>query len=202
MSAAVPGWREAVILHDPDGVATRLKDAAFTWSWDQLDDRPDEWVAEQLVGFAEEVQKLIAALKRRHTLTAAVQRNLLALRLARILSVRHRLLYGSENRLWDQVAEQMDAEWRRAEAAAFSTDGESFETSCIAALRLFRLATDRVRSSLDQRQTAVVQKALAAAAQYDHTRTQLLGRGREPAPERVISDTSRRPLRPPDQDTP
>lgn len=80
----------------------------------------------------------------KRALTAAVQRDLLALRLASILAVHHRLLYGSENILWEQVGERMSEEWRRAQAAAFNTAGESLETSCAAALRLFRLATDSV----------------------------------------------------------
>ena len=169
VGSSVPGWREAIVLHDPEGVAIRLKDEALNWSWEQLGDRPDEWVAEQLVGFAEEVQKLVAALDEHRMLTAAVQRDILALRLARILAVHHHLLYGSENLLWDQVGEQMSAEWRRTQAAAFSIAGESFDASCAAALRLFRLASDCVASLLDERQAAVIRHALAAAVSYDQS---------------------------------
>lgn len=164
VGSAVPGWREAVVLHDPDGVAVRLKDEALDWRWKELGDRCDAWVAEQVVGLAEEVQKLAAALGSGPMLTAAVQRDLLALRLAPILAVHHRLLSASENALWEQVGERMDEAWRRAQAAAFGTGGESFERSCANALRLFRLAVDCVRQLLDGRQLAVVGHALATAA--------------------------------------
>lgn len=169
VGSAVPGWREAIILHDPEGVAADLQQAARAWNWEQLGDRLDEWVSEQLIGFAEEVQKLVAALDQRRMLMAAVQRDILALRLARILAVHHRLLYGSENDLWEQVGRRMDSEWQRTQASAFSASGEDFEASCAAALHLFRLATNLVAPSLDQRQSAVLQRALAATARYDHT---------------------------------
>jgi predicted nucleotidyltransferase len=166
VGSSVLGWREAVVLHDPEGVAAELKRHAVGWGWEQLDPGCDEWVAEELVGFAEEVLKLAAALHSGHTLTAAVQRDLLALRLAPILAVHHRLLYGSENVVWEQVGGRMGEEWQRAQAVAFSTGGESLELSCAASLRLFRLAIDCVAALLDDRQSAVVRHALAAAARY------------------------------------
>ena len=85
------------LLHDPEGRAGLLKQEAIKWSREVLDDRCDGWVAERVVGYAEEVQKLVDALDNGRTLTAAVQRTVLGLRLARILAVHHRLLYGTEN---------------------------------------------------------------------------------------------------------
>jgi hypothetical protein len=163
IGAAVPGWREAVILHDPRGIAARLQREALEWTWEPHAEGCDTWVAEELSGLAEEVRKLAAALDRGRTLTAAVQRDLLALRLAPILAVRLRLLYGSENALWERVGELMGADWREAQAAAFSTEGQSFSESCAAAVRLYGLAADRVAPLLDDRQAAVVESALAAA---------------------------------------
>ena len=161
VGAAVPGWREAVILHDPDARGARLKEEALAWSWQQIDELSDEWVANQLAGFAEEVQKLVAAIESQNVLTAAVLRTLLAFRMPRIVSVHHRLLYGSENVLWDQVADVMGAEWRRTHAAALSVDGESFAQSCAAALDLFRLTFDTVHHLLDDAQMAVARHALS-----------------------------------------
>jgi predicted nucleotidyltransferase len=161
VGAAVPGWREAVILHDPDGRGARLKEEALAWRWEQIDDLSDEWVANQLAGFAEEVQKLVAAVESQNVLTAAVLRTLLAFRMPRIVSVHHWLLYGSENVLWDQVADVMGAEWRRTHAAALSVNGESFAQSCDAALHLFRLSFDAVQHLLDEGETAVVRHALS-----------------------------------------
>lgn len=167
VGASVPGWREAVLLHDPHGVAARLKQEALDWTWEALGDRTDAWVADRLVGYVEEAQKLVAALDDGRTLTAAVMRYLLAVRLPPILAVHCRLLYGSENVLWDRVGEAMGAEWQRTQAQALSVGGESFEQSCVAALRLFRLAFDAVASRLDDRQLAVAEHALALVRRYD-----------------------------------
>lgn len=162
VGAAVPGWREAVILHDPEARGAGLKREAFDWSWEQLDGRCDQWVADELVGYAEEVQKLAAAVERQEVLSAAVLRTLLAFRMPRIVSIHHRLLYGSENVLWDQVGDMMGAEWQRTHAAALSVGGESFDQSCAAALHLFQLAFNAVRHLLDERQLAVARHALTA----------------------------------------
>ena len=156
VGSAVPGWSEAVILHDSDGVAARLQREAVGWTWEPHAEECDAWVADEVTGLAEEVHKLAAALQAGTTLTAAVQRDLLALRLAPILAVRLRLLYGSENLLWDRIGELMGADWRAAQAAAFSTGGESFEDSCAAALQLYRMAEERAAPLLDDRQAAVV----------------------------------------------
>ena len=53
-----------------------------------------------------------------HRATAAVQRSILAIRPAQILAVHRRILYGSENRLWDLAADVMGEEWRLTQSAA------------------------------------------------------------------------------------
>jgi predicted nucleotidyltransferase len=155
----VPGWRDAVVLADPDGVAARLRRAAVRWRWEGIEAEADAWVAEQITGFAEEVHKLVVAMERQSMHTAAVQRSLLALRLAKIISVHHRILYGSENALWDLVAERMGESWATAQARALGEHDESFEDTCTAALELYRLAAAAVDRTLDRRQRAVVAHA-------------------------------------------
>lgn len=159
----VPGWRDAVLLHDPDGVAAAIKREAVGWQWEQVEDRCREWVSEALTGDAEEASKLAASLRRGEATVAAVQRSVLVLHLARILALHRRILYGSEMRLWDLVAGEMGRPWADAQAAALGLGGESLEASCTAALRLFALALDEVRPLLSQRQLAVIEQALGEA---------------------------------------
>jgi hypothetical protein len=159
VGTAVPGWREAVVLHDPGGAAVSLIEEAKAWTWESLGRRCDGWVAEEITSLAEEVHKLVAALRDGHHTKAAVQRSVLAVRPAQILAVHRRILHGSENRLWDLVANAMGAGWRRAQSAAFGLNGEPFEETCQAALRLYGLAADEARSLLDERQRRVVRHA-------------------------------------------
>ena len=137
-------------------MATATKERALRWRWQQVADRCDEWTVETVTGLAEEAQKLSASLACGASLTAAVQRSILVLRLARPLALHRRILYASENRLWDLLADELGDDWRTAQSAAFGLGDESFESSCNAALRLFALAVAEIDPLLDERSRAVV----------------------------------------------
>jgi hypothetical protein len=161
VGAVVPGWRAAHVVHDPDGVAEGLKREAAAFDWSSISAACDAWVAEAIVGYAEEVLKLVAARHAGDHLLAAVQRSVLALRLPRVMAVHQRLMYETENRLWHLVAEAMGTRWAAAQAAAFgratSDDADS------AALELFTLAANEVRPRLTPAQAEVANLALHAA---------------------------------------
>lgn len=162
---AVPGWRQALIVADPDGVARHLQQEAIDWTWERIgDDALNRWVAEQITGFAEEVHKLVIARERRHPHVAAIQRSILALRLAGVLSVHKRILYQSENVLWDRVAMAMDERWRVAQHASLGLGGESFWTTCRASLTLFTLAVEEIRPLMSAEEEHVCSHALALIA--------------------------------------
>ncbi len=160
----VPGWRRAVVLHDPSGIAAALRADARAWDWHIVGDAAcDRHVAEGVTGLAEEVHKLVAALDRGRPWMAAVQRSVLGLQLAGIMAVRHRILYETENDLWDLVAARMGTSWHRAQGAAFGTGGEAFEDTCRATLELYALAAWDVRPLLNAEQLGVVRHACAVA---------------------------------------
>ena len=158
---AVPGWRDALVLHDPEGLAASLIAEAREWTWDPLENRCNAWVAEEVVSRAETVQKLVSALKKGRRAPAAVKRSLITAHLARALAVHHRILYGSENRLWDLVSDAMGEEWRRTQNAALGRGDEPLEETCRSALRLYGLAAGAVERLLDGRQKRVVRHALS-----------------------------------------
>ncbi len=160
----VPGWREAIILHDPDGIAVKLQREAVAWTWETIAKAADERVAEEIAGLAEEVHKLAGLLSVANAHGAAVQRSVIALQLAGLLALRHRILYSSENVLWDLVAERMGEPWASTQAAALSESGETLDASCRAALRLYALAAAEARPLLDRPQRAVVDAALGVVA--------------------------------------
>ena len=155
----VPGWREAVLLHDPKGFAAALIREAQRWRWRLLEERCDLWVAGEITSLAEEVHKLVAALRTGNRSGAAVQRSLLAVNLAPVLAVHRRILYGSENGLWDLVSATMGEDWRRAQHAAFGLDNEPFEQTCEAALHLYAFAVEEVDTLFDERQANAVRHA-------------------------------------------
>lgn len=159
----IPGWRNAVIIRDPNGTAKKLKQAAQEWQWASLGNKTNEWIAEELTGWAEEVHRLIGnrRFKRKHA--AAVQRSLLALHLTPILAVHHRVLYDTENQLWDLVSAKMGAEWKQSQMVALGEGSQNFEETCKAALRLYALTAREVKQLLDERQYPVVAHACEIA---------------------------------------
>lgn len=138
---AVPGWRHALIVHDPRGVALRIQQEARRWRWADVAATCDRWVADQVAGYAEEVGKLVNALRDGERTRVSVQRSVLGLRLAMIAAVHHRLLVESENYLWDRVAQLLGPGWAGLQEVAL-TRGSS-PAGARAALELYvRLAED------------------------------------------------------------
>lgn len=159
----VPGWRRAIILRDPVDEAAELKHEARVWDWDCLGVDCDVWVAQELTSLAEEVHKLVGSVAKGRPWTAAAQRSILALRMAQILAVHLRLLYETENGLWERVAETLGPVWKKAQAAAFVDAGQPFLRSCRGALNLFLLATNEIGPLLSYEQQDVIDNACRVA---------------------------------------
>lgn len=159
----IPAWRNALILYDPKGIAEELRGKARKWRWASLGSRGDSWVAEELTGWAEEVHRLVGNLQLKRRSAASVQRCLLAIYMAKVLSVHHRIMYDSENKLWDLVSVKMGKSWASVQSTALGEGGESFEDSCDATLKLFSLAAQEVKHLLDERQFQVVAHACKIA---------------------------------------
>ena len=155
----VPGWRTAVILFDPEGIAAELKQRAERWDWDEIATSGPKWVAEQMTKYAEEVHTLVGNIDQEQVLGAAAIRSQIALDLAKVLSVHRQILYGSENELWTLVGEAMGKDYEEAQAIALGLRDRPFSETCSAAFRLFDLAVEPTWDTLDQRQRAVVAHA-------------------------------------------
>jgi len=159
----IPAWRNAVIIHDPKGIARTLKEDAERWRWESLSRQTDRWVAEEITGWAEEVHRLIGNLQLGRTTAAAVQRSVLAIKMAPILAVHKRILYDSENQLWALVSAKMGAKWAKLQSIALGEGNQSFEESCKAALQMFALVAQEAKHLLNRRQYLVVAHACEIA---------------------------------------
>jgi hypothetical protein len=163
VGGVIPAWRNALITYDRNGVASALKCEAQNWRWELLGKQTDRWVAEEITGYAEEVHRLVGNLQLRRRSAAAVQRSLLAIYMARILGLHLRILYDTENQLWDLVSARMGAKWAQLQNEALGEDCQSFEETCRAALQLFVSAAREVKNLLNQRQYEVVAHACEIA---------------------------------------
>jgi hypothetical protein len=163
VGTAVPTAREAVILHDPRGVAASIQREAVDWTWDAVEGRCDGWVAEETTRLAEEVHKLVAALDAGRRYPAAMQRSVLALAVGPVLAVHRRLLYGREASLFELLAELVGPRWEDAQARSLGIRAATFEDGCLASLDLYVQLAAEVEQLFDARQRRVVAHALRLA---------------------------------------
>lgn len=139
LDGAVPGWVNARILRDPSGVAERLKRRARRFRWGPVRRARDAYIAEQLVGWAEEVAKLLRALETGEKETASVQRNLLANHMAFLRLLALERLWETENGMWEDAAARAGPAFRAAQRSALGTDGSGWRESCEGAMRLYAI---------------------------------------------------------------
>lgn len=163
VGGVIPAWGNAIVIYDPEGIANKLKQKAREWRWDSLGKNVDRWVSEELTGYAEEVHRLIGNFQLKRRSAAAVQRSLLAIYMAPILAVHYRILYSTENQLWDLVSKRMGKKWTQTQSVALGERRQSFEETCKAALQLFVLAAQEVKSLLNKQQYQVISHACEIA---------------------------------------
>ncbi|MFB7087528.1 nucleotidyltransferase domain-containing protein [Streptomyces sp. NPDC056296] len=158
----VPAWRDAHVLHDPQGRAGELVAFAKAWDWDLLDPAPEVWAARTVYGYAEEVMKLHRAIALEDWVNARVQASILAVHLAPVVAGGTRTFFTSENHLWHLLAERLGVEWGKLQEAALATEGEAPAVSSAAAIELFRRACALFEASMTPDQRTVVRYALEA----------------------------------------
>ena len=165
---AVPGWQSAILLTDPEGIAAGLQREARAWNWAVVgDDACNAYVAEELAGLAEEVHKLVNLRETGNLTGAAVQRAILSFRLGVVMAIHLRLMFDTENQLWDMVNERLGEPWTDVQARSFGLGDESFGATCRAALQLYRLAAGYILPLFDARQAAVVHYACELSSRVD-----------------------------------
>lgn len=156
----VPGWRDAILLYDPSGLGQHLKDEAKAWEWSMIEEGRNLWVAEELTDLAEEIQKLVSATLRKDLRTAAVQRNILALKVPQVLAVYLGILYHSEDHVWTSICEAMGPEYQAAFDRSLGLEVSGKE-SMLAAAELYRRVTESLSNLLETRQKQVIDAALS-----------------------------------------
>lgn len=155
----VPGWRHAILLVDPKKVARRLQAEARAFRWSTVASKCDAWVADEIVGWAEEAVKLVRALATGNDATAAVQRDQLADHLGFVVAIQRRMFWESENEFWERVGREVGGPWARAQRTALRLSDSSFQGSCRAALSLYASTSEMAWNLLDGDQRHIVANA-------------------------------------------
>lgn len=139
----VPGLSGMKIVLDKDGSLTELQKAAQHFDWSLLQREADEFAAEEIMGNAEEVHKILNGLARGHESTVLYATWGLVKNLLEAVAVQRGVLIVSENRYFDLIQESVgrDTKWTSAFRSAWGLDSTSaqYQARGAAALKLYRL---------------------------------------------------------------
>ncbi len=141
---AVPGLRGMKILLDKGGALSALQQAAQDFDWSPLQAAADEFAAEEIMGNAEEVHKILSGLARGHESTVLYATWGLVKNMLEAVAVQRGLMIVSENRYFDLIQDSVgrDSKWTRAFRSAWGLDpnASQYQSRGAAALTLYRLS--------------------------------------------------------------
>jgi Nucleotidyltransferase domain len=160
---AVPAWRNAHVLQDPDGVAARLRDEALNWEWTaELHDACDRWVADRLLYLAEDLLRMAGCMRRGPLALAAASAPYVVVQVTNMMAVHRRLELRSVNDKWAETARSEGVRWTALRERALGLTAEVLPVRLKATVELYRETAELVRPVLDERQRAT---ATATASQ-------------------------------------
>jgi len=141
---AVPGLRGMKILLDKDGWMAELQKAAYEFQWSALQPVADEFAAEEIMGNAEEVHKILNGLARGHESTVLYATWGLVKNMLEAVAVQKGLMIVSENRYFDLIQDAVgrDSKWTAAFRTAWGLDSAAsqYQSRGAAALKLYKLS--------------------------------------------------------------
>ena len=161
---AVPGLRGMKILLDKDGSMSALQQAAQNFIWSPLQPAADEFAAEEVMGNAEEVHKILNGLARGHESTGLYATWGLVKNMLEAVAVQKGLMIVSENRYFDLIQDSVgrDTKWTRAFRTAWGLDpnASQYQSRGGAALTLYRLTAAMFDELIPEKHRDVVNKTL------------------------------------------
>ena len=170
---AVPGLRQALILHDPQGEVRALKQVAIDFQWEPLQPRADEYAAEELMACSEEAHKILAGLQAADESKVLYGVWGLMKGLTAAVATQRAVMIETENRYFDLVQESVGAssEWTRHFRVALGADAAGlasirpFVSRGRAALRLYRLTADLFAAIIPGKHRLVIETTLQLLAE-------------------------------------
>jgi hypothetical protein len=161
---AVPGLRGMKIVLEKDGAMAALQRAAREFDWSSLQPAADEFAAEEVMGCAEEVHKILNGLARRQESTVLYATWGLVKNMLEAVAVQRGLMIISENRYFDLIQDSMgrDSAWTRAFRTAWGLDlgSSQYQARGTAALTLYCLTTSMFDKLIPEKHREVVNNTL------------------------------------------
>jgi predicted nucleotidyltransferase len=161
---AVPGLRGMKIVLDKDGSMAALQQAAQAFDWSPLQPAADEFAAEEMMGNAEEVHKVLNGLARGHESTVLYASWGLVKNMLETVAVQRGIMIVSENRYFDLIQDSVgrDSEWTRCFRTAWGLDprGSQYQQRGAAALALYCRSAEMFDELIPDKHRGVVDRTL------------------------------------------
>jgi hypothetical protein len=161
---AVPGLRGMRILLEKDSSMAELQKAAQDFDWSALQPAADEYAAEQIMGNAEEVHKVLNGLMRQHESTVLYASWGLVKNMLEAVAVQRGIMILSENRYFDLIQGSVgrDSGWTRAFRTAWGLDtgASNYPSRGAASLRLYGLSAAMFDELIPEKHRDVVSRTL------------------------------------------
>jgi len=161
---AVPGLSGMQIVLDKDGSLARLRTMAQKFDFSLLQQDADEFAAEEIMGNAEEVHKILNGLTRGHESTVLFATWGLVKNMLEAIAVQRGIMIVSENRYFDLIQESVgrDTKWVSAFRTAWGLDSTSaqYQSRGVAALKLYRLTAAMFDGLIPEHHREVVDTTL------------------------------------------
>ena len=161
---AVPGLRGMKIVLDKDGSLSTLQKSAHAFDWSSLQSAADEFAAEEVMGCAEDVHKILNGLARGHESTVLYAVCGLVKNMLEAVAVQRGIMIVSENRYFDLIQDSMgrDSKWTAAFRTAWGLDSVSsqYQARGRAALQLYRLSAAMFDELIPDKHREVINNTL------------------------------------------
>lgn len=161
---AVPGLRGMQIVLDKEGSLDALQQAAWDFNWSTLQPAANEFAAEEVMGCAEEVHKILSGLVRGHESTVLYATWGLVKGMLEAVAVQRGLMIVSENRYFDLIQDSAgrDSQWTRSFRTAWglAPGSSQYQSRGAAALSLYRLTAEMFRELIPAKHHEVVYNTL------------------------------------------
>jgi hypothetical protein len=161
---AVPGLSGMKIVLDKDGSLAELQKMAQKFDFSLLQPEADEFAAEEIMGCAEEVHKILSGLARGHESTVLYAAWGVVKNLLEAVAVQRGVMIVSENRYFDLIQESVgrDTKWVSAFRTAWGLDSTSsqYQARGVASLKLYRLTAVMFDGLIPEKHREVVKNTL------------------------------------------
>ena len=168
---AVPGFRQAKILHDPFGILEQFKTKALEFDFSKLQTQANFWASQQLQGWSEEAHRIMGGLELHDVERLVAPIWGIGEGMTRIVAVAHGVMIESENLYFKTVRVHLGLEttWAKLQMLALGFESLSLETRAHVALELYVQTVALLEPIIQAQHLAVISQTLERIVAFNTT---------------------------------